>query len=97
MTKLKEAYIALNPNATIEIQSTDSTTGMNDAASGTVDIGMSSRALKDSELEAGLTPTTIATDGIAVIVSLENSFTGLTSEQVRQIYMGEITNWADLA
>ena len=97
MTKLKEAYIALNPNATIEIQTTDSTTGMNDAASGTVDIGMSSRALKDSELEAGLTPTTIATDGIAVIVSLENSFTGLTSEQVRQIYMGEITNWADLA
>ena len=63
---------------------------------GVCDIGMASRALKDSEIEAGLTPMTIAMDGIAVIVSNDNPVDGLTSEQVRNIYMGEITDWSEV-
>ena len=62
MEKLKEAYIALNPNVTIEVQQNDSTTGMTSAAEGTCDIGMASRELKDSELANGLQPTVIAMD-----------------------------------
>lgn len=59
-------------------------------------VGMASRELKDSELEAGLTPTVIAQDGIAVIVNKENALTGLTSEQVLSIYTGETTDWSEL-
>ena len=97
MEKLIEAYATVNPNATVELQQSDSTTGMNNAINGVCDIGMASRALKDSELEAGLVPTTIAMDGIAVIVNNENTLTGMTSEQVTKVFTGEITNWADLA
>ena len=97
MEKLIEAYATVNPNATVELQQSDSTTGMNNAMNGVCDIGMASRALKDSELEAGLVPTTIAMDGIAVIVNNENTLTGMTSEQVTKVFIGEITNWADLA
>lgn len=86
MEKLKEAYIAINPNATIEVQQSDSTTGMNSVIEGVCDIGMASREVKDSELEAGVVPTTIATDGIAVIVNLENSISDLTSDQVRGLH-----------
>ena len=96
MEVLKEAYIALNPDVTIEVQQSDSSTGMTAAIDGICDIGMASRELKDSELEAGLTPTVIAMDGIAVIVNLENSVENLTSEQVKGIYTGEIANWADV-
>jgi len=96
MEKLKEAYIALNPNAEIEIQMSDSSTGVKMAIEGTCDIGMASRALKDSETAEGVSATVIATDGIAIIVNLESPITGLTSEQVRQIYVGETTNWADV-
>lgn len=96
MEKLKEAYEALNPNATIELQQSDSSSGMTSARDGVCDIGMASRDLKDSELEAGLVPTTIAMDGIAVIVSNENPVEGLTSEQVRDIYTGEITDWSEV-
>ena len=70
--------------------------GMTSAIEGTYDIGMASRDLKDSELEAGLTPTVIAQDGIAVIVNKENTLTGLTSEQVLSIYTGETTDWSEL-
>ena len=73
MEKLKEAYMALNPDVTVEVQQSDSTTGMTSAIDGAYDIGMASRELKDSELEAGLTPTVIAQDGIAVIVNKENT------------------------
>ena len=97
MEKLIEAYATVNPNATVELQQSDSTTGMNNAMNGVCDIGMASRALKDSELEAGLVPTTIAMDGIAVIVNNENTLTGMTSEQVTKVFTGEITNWTDLA
>ena len=97
MEKLKEAYLAVNSNATIEIQQSDSTTGMTSAIDGTCDIGMASRALKDSEVEAGLTGTTIAMDGIAVIVNHANTIDELTSEQVMSIYVGDTTVWADVA
>ena len=96
MEKLKEAYEAINPNANIEVQQSDSTTGMNNAIEGVCDIGMASRAVKDSEIEAGLTSTTIAMDGIAVIVSNDNATEGLTTDQVRAIYMGEITDWSEI-
>ncbi|MBC8532444.1 substrate-binding domain-containing protein [Yeguia hominis] len=94
MEKLKEAYAAVNPNAEVEIQESDSTTGMNSTIEGICDIGMASRALKDSEKEAGLTETKIAIDGIAVIVNKENSFDGMTSEAVKGVFTGEITDWS---
>lgn len=96
MEKLQEAYLAINPNANIEIQQSDSSTGMTAAADGTCDIGMASRELKDSELEAGLTPTVIAMDGIAVIVNQDNPTENLTSEQVMNIYTGEVTSWSEV-
>lgn len=96
MEKLKEAYIAVNPNAEIEIQQNDSTTGMNSVKEGICDIGMASRELKDSEIEAGLTPIVMAMDGIAVIINNENAVSGLTSEQVKAIFTGEITNWGEI-
>jgi len=96
MEKLKEAYMAVNPNAEIEIQMSDSSTGVKMAIEGTCDIGMASRALKDSETAEGVASTVIATDGIAVIVNLNNPIAGLTAEQVRQIYVGEVLNWAEV-
>lgn len=96
MEKLKEAYLVKNPNVTIEIQQSDSSTGMTNAIDGTCDIGMASRELKDSELDEGLTSTTIAMDGIAVIVNNDSPVTGLTSEQVRNIFTGEATAWSDV-
>ena len=80
----------------IELQQTDSSSGMTSTIDGVCDIGMASRALKDSEIEAGLISMTIAMDGIAVIVSNDNPVDGLTSEQVRDIYMGEITDWSEV-
>lgn len=97
MEKLKEAYTALNPDVTIEIQQNDSTTGMTSVAEGGCDIGMASRELKDSELEKGLTPTVIAMDGIAVIVNNENTISDMTSENVKGIFTGEITDWSAVA
>lgn len=96
MEKLKEAYMALNPNAEIEIQLSDSSTGVKMAIEGNCDIGMASRELKDSELSAGVTPTVIAIDGIAIIVNNDNPISGLSIEQVRQIYVGELLNWAEV-
>lgn len=95
MEKLKEAYIAINPDVTIEIQQNDSTTGMNSAVEGVCEIGMASRELKDSELESGLTPLVIGMDGIAVVVNLDNTIDGVTSESVRAIYTAEITDWSE--
>jgi len=96
MEKLKEAYTALNPNVSIDLQTSDSTTGMTSAAQGLCDIGMASRELKDSETKAGLTATVIATDGIAVVVNKANPLTGLTSKQVCSIFTGETTDWSDI-
>lgn len=97
MEKLKEAYTALNPDVTIEIQQNDSTTGMTSVAEGGCDIGMASRELKDSELEQGLTPTVIAMDGIAVIVNNENAISDMTSDNVKAIFTGEVTDWSAIA
>ncbi len=95
MEKLKEAYLAVNTSAEIEIQQSDSTTGMTSAIDGICDIGMASRELKDSELEKGLTPTVIAMDGIAVVVNQANPVNELSSEQVKAIFTGESTEWSD--
>ena len=95
MEKLKEAYLKLNPNAEIEIQMSDSTTGINSVIEGTCDIGMASRQLKDSELEV-VKPTVIAMDGLAVIVNNENMVSNLTSGQVKGIFKGEITSWDEV-
>ena len=96
MEKLKEAYVALNPDVTIEVQQSDSTTGMTSAIEGVCDIGMASRELKDSETGAGLTATVIAMDGIAVIVNNESPIAELSSENVKAIFTGEVTDWEDV-
>lgn len=95
MEKLAEAYKKVNPNANIEIQTSDSSAGMQSAINGTCDIGMASRALKDEE-KATLTETTIAKDGIAVIINPENTCDNLTIEQVKAIFTGEVTIWSDI-
>lgn len=96
MEKLKEAYLKVNTNAEIEIQASDSTTGMKLAMEGTCDIGMASRELKESELKK-LKPTVIAMDGIVVIVNKENPVSNLTSDQIKGIFKGEITSWNEVA
>ena len=97
MEKLIEVYQAVNPNAEIELQTSDSTTGVNSAIDGTCDIGMASRELKDSETGAGAVSTAICMDGIAVIVNNNNSVTGLTKDQIKGIYVGEVTEWSEVA
>ena len=89
---LKEGYVALNPDVTIEITYSGSSAGIKDVTEGKVSIGMSSRALKEDEL-AALTATTFAHDGIAVIVNLENPAEALTSAQITSIYTGETRTW----
>lgn len=96
MEKLAEGYKTVNDKVEIEVQQSDSTTGMTSAIDGLCDIGMASRDLKDSETEAGLTATVIAKDGIAVIVNNDSGVEELTSEQVKDVYTGNITIWEDL-
>lgn len=96
MEKLKEAYLEKNPDVEIEIQQSDSSTGMSDTIDGTCDIGMASRDLKDSETEKGLTATVIAMDGITVIVNNDSPVEGLTSEQVKNIFTGDAVIWNDV-
>lgn len=96
MEKLVEAYSALNTNAKIQVQQSDSSTGMSSTIDGTYDIGMASRELKESETDAGLVSTAIAIDGIAVIVNKDNALENITSEQVKGIYTGEITLWSEV-
>ena len=96
MEKLVEAYGKANANVEIEVQESDSSTGMQSTIDGLCDIGMASRELKDSETEAGLVATEIANDGSAVIVNNESGITDLTSDQVKQIYTGEILTWDEV-
>ena len=96
MEKLKEAYTAVNPDVTVEINQSDSTTGVNSAVDGICDIGMASRELKDSEIEKGALNTVIAMDGITVIVSNDNPVHELTADEVKDIYTGNITTWESL-
>lgn len=96
MEVLADEYKALNEGVTIEIQQTGSSAGMTSTIEGACDIGMASRDVKDSEIAEGLIPTVIAMDGIAVIVNHENAVENLTSEQIRGIYTGEITDWSEV-
>lgn len=96
MEKLQEAYMALNANAQIEVQESDSSTGIADAIAGNCDIGMASRDLKDEETSSGLTVTQIAMDGIAVVVNTENTIDELSTEQVKNIFTGKVTTWEDV-
>ena len=93
MEKLKEGYKLVNPNATIEIQQSDSTTGINSAIEKIADIAMVSREFKDNELKSGLKTQILALDGLAVIVNKENSINSLSKESVKKIFAGEITDW----
>lgn len=93
MEKLKEGYKLVNPNATIEIQQSDSTTGINSAREKIADIAMVSREFKDNELKSGLKTQILALDGLAVIVNKENSINSLSKESVKKIFAGEITDW----
>lgn len=95
MEKLKEAYEAVNGDVSIEVQTSDSTTGVNSTAEGICDIGMASRELKDEE--TGVTAQAIAKDGIAVVVNPSNEIEDLTSEQVKAVFTGETTEWEELA
>lgn len=93
MEKLTEAYKQVNEQIKVELQTTDSSSGMTAAVEGTCDIGMASRDLKDSELERGLKETQIAMDGITVIISHENPVDSLTVEQIKDIYTGQAKTW----
>ena len=96
MEKLKEAYAKANKDVTVEVQQSDSTTGVTNAIEGTCDIGMASRDLADSEAKKGVKATVIAKDGIAVIVNKDSKVDELTSAQVKDIYTGKTTKWADI-
>lgn len=96
MEKLIEAYKVGNPNAQLELQTSDSTTGVTNAINGTCDIGIASRALKSSETAKGVKEVTIAMDGIAVIVNNANPLENITKEEVENIFTGEITSWRAL-
>lgn len=96
MEKLKEAYVKLNPDVTVDVQQNDSSSGMKGAIDGIYDIGMASRDVKDSEKEAGLSSIKIALDGIAVIVNKDNTLDAITSEQIKNIYTGSLTKWSEI-
>lgn len=95
MDKLKDEYVKLNADASIEIQESGSSAGIQSAIEGATEIGMSSRELKDEETKE-LQVQKIALDGIAVIVNTENQVTNLTSDQIKKIYTGDLTDWADV-
>ena len=96
MEKLIEAYKGVNPKAKIELQTSDSTTGVTNAINGTCDIGMASRSLKDSEKAKGVQEITIAIDGIAVIVNKANPVSNMTKAQVEQIFTGKTLKWNEV-
>lgn len=96
MEKLKEAYLKQNKKAKIEIQQSDSTTGVNATVEGIADIGMVSRELKESELSKGLKAKVLAIDGLAVIVNPKNGIDSLKPEQVKAIFEGKTTKWSEV-
>jgi len=97
MEKLAESYQKINSNVTVEVQESDSTTGITSATEGVCDIGMASRELSSDEKAKGVTPTVIALDGIAIIVNKANPMTEIKSDTIKNIYTGNITDWADAA
>lgn len=96
MEKLAEAYEKLNPEIKIEVQMSDSTTGVNSALNGVCEIGMASRKLKDSEKAKGALQTKIAIDGIAVIINKENPTESASIQSVKDLYIGTISKWGDV-
>ena len=97
MEKLIETYMAdVNPNASIDLQTTDSTNGVTGALDGTYNVGMASRAISDDEASQGAVSTQLAMDGIAVIVNTENTVSNISMDSLRGIYTGEVTDWADV-
>ena len=97
MEKLIETYMAdVNPNASIDLQTTDSTNGVTGALDGTYQVGMASRAISDDEASQGAVSTQLAMDGIAVIVNTENAVSNISMDSLRGIYTGEVTDWADV-
>ena len=94
MEKLAEAYQKANPNLKVEVQQSDSTTGVQSAISGTADLGMASRELKDSEKDK-VEGNVIAKDGLAVIANKANSVENIKADSVRDVYIGKITKWQD--
>ncbi|MEE0887487.1 MAG: substrate-binding domain-containing protein [Treponema sp.] len=95
MEKLIEAYKVVNPNVSVELQTSDSTTGVTNAINGICDIGMASRGLKDSEKAKGIKEVTIAIDGIAVVVNNENKVSDLTKDNIEKIFTGKSTKWSE--
>lgn len=96
MEKLTEAYKAINDKVEIEVQESDSTTGITSTADGTCDIGMASRELDESESGNGLESTAIAMDGIVVIVNNSNEVADLTKDQINDIFRGNVTDWSEV-
>ncbi len=97
MEKLAEAYEAVNTDADVQVTTTDSSTGVTSTIEGSYAIGMASRAVKDEEISKGVTATQIAIDGVAVIVNNENTMDNLTSDQVKNIFTGAVTDWSEVA
>ncbi len=95
MEKLAEAYQKANTNVTVDVQQSDSSTGIKDAINGTSDIGMASRDISDDELSQGIKSVTIAQDAIAVIVNKDNAVEDITMDEIKSIYTGSKTTWSD--
>lgn len=95
MEKLAEAYQKANTNVTVDVQQSDSSTGIKDAINGTSDIGMASRDISDDELSQGIRSVTIAQDAIAVIVNKDNAVEDITMDEIKAIYTGSKTTWSD--
>ena len=93
---LSEAFMEANPGVDVTYDPTGSSAGVTGAADGTLDIGLSSRALKEEEISKGLKETTFALDGIAIVVNTENTATDLSLEQIAGLATGEITNWSEV-
>lgn len=93
---LGESFMEANKGTTFTYNPTGSGSGIQAVSEGRCDIGLSSRALKDDEKTSGLKETTLALDGIAIIVNPQNPVQDLTLEQIAKIYTGEITNWKDV-
>lgn len=95
MEKLAESYQKANTNVTVDVQQSDSSTGIKDAINGTSDIGMASRDISDDELSQGIKSVTIAQDAIAVIVNKDNAVEDITMDEIKAIYTGSKTTWSD--
>lgn len=96
MEKLSESYKTINPNATIEVLQSDSTTGVNSVIDNIADIGMVSRELKDAEIKQGIQVKVLAIDGLAIIVNKDNKIDSISKDNIKKIFLGEIQNWEDL-